>query len=89
MTRLRIAVAVAFVCALFTSSGWARAQDSSYVERKIADGQRVEFRDDPLSALEGQPIGAQLTGFHPPRRYALLRPRDTFVPELLKAVEHL
>ena len=81
--------AVALVCALAATSGWAEAQDNAFVEHKVDAGQKIEFRDDPLSALGGQPIGAQLTGFHPPKRYLLLRPRDTFVPELLKAVEHL
>jgi hypothetical protein len=49
----------------------------------------VRFRDDPLTALAGNPVGAQLTGFHPPRRFDLMRPRKTWVPELLKSVESL
>jgi hypothetical protein len=59
------------------------------VEKKTADGQDVRFRDDPVSALAGDPIGAQLTGFHPPRRFDLMRPRYTFVPEMLKSIVDL
>jgi hypothetical protein len=75
--------------ALSQRSSPALAQDSTFVEKKSADGQDVRFKDDPVSALAGNPVGAQLTGFHPPRRFDLLRPRWTFVPEMLKSVEHL
>ena len=63
--------------------------ESTFVEKKTADGQDVRFRDDPVSALAGDPIGAQLTGFHPPRRFDLMRPRYTFVPEMLKSIVDL
>jgi hypothetical protein len=59
------------------------------VERASADGQDVRFKDDPMSALAGNPVGAQLTGFHPPRRFDLMAPRKTWVPELLKSIENM
>ena len=65
----------------------ASAQET-FVERKTDDGQDIRFKDDPMSAIAGNPVGAQLTGFHPPRRFNLMPPRITFVPELLKTVEH-
>ncbi len=74
---------------LIALAGTARAQESTYVEHKTLDGQDVRFEDDPMTALAGNPVGSQLTGFHPPRRFALMPPRTTFVPQLLKSVEHL
>jgi hypothetical protein len=76
-------------CAVLAISGRARAQDSTFVERKTADGQQIKFDDDPLDALANDPIGAQLRGFHPPRRCTLMRPRGSFVPEMLKSIEHM
>jgi hypothetical protein len=75
--------------ALVALAGPASAQQpqSTYVEKKSAEGQDIRFGDDPLGALANDPIGAQLTGFHPPRRYDLMRPRTTFVPQMLKSVE--
>ena len=81
--------------ALLVLAGTAQAQtqqqraDTTYVEHKSSDGQDIRFRDDPMTALAGNPVGAQLTGFHPPRRFDLMHPRNTFVPELLKSVEHM
>jgi len=84
-----IACGALLTCALVALVSPALAQDSTFVEKKSADGQDVRFKDDPVSALAGNPVGVQLTGFHPPRRFDLLRPRWTFVPEMLKSVEHL
>ena len=75
--------------ALFGLAGMAHADESTYVEHKTDGGQDVRFRDDPMSAIAGNPVGAQLTGFHPPRRFDLMRPRKTWVPELLKSVENM
>ena len=75
--------------ALVCFAGDALAQDSTFVERKVVDGQLVTFDDDPVSAIDGQPVGAQLTSFHPARRLQLIRPRSSFVQEMLKSVEAL
>jgi hypothetical protein len=84
---MRIIVCGALLaCALVVSASPALAQDSSFTEKKTDGGQDIRFKDDPVSALAGNPIGAQLTGFHPPRRFDLMRPRWTFVPEMLKSV---
>ena len=86
-----IACGALLACALtaLASPALAQDKDSTFVEKKTNDGQDIRFPDDPVSALAGNPIGAQLSGFHPPRRFDLLRPRLTFVPEMLKSVEHL
>ena len=76
-------------CALVALAGTASAQETTFVERKSSDGQDIRFKDDPIGAIANDPIGAQLTGFHPPRRYDLMRPRTTFVPQMLKSVENM
>jgi hypothetical protein len=75
--------------ALLAWSPQALAQTNSYKEKQTSDGQAVTFDDDPLGALDGQPIGQQLWGFRPPLRCDLMRPRTNFVPELLKTVEKM
>lgn len=93
---MRTAFSVLLGGALLVLAGTAKAQtqaqqppDTTYVEHESSDGQDIRFRDDPMTALAGNPVGAQLTGFHPPRRFELMHPRSTFVPELLKSVEHM
>jgi hypothetical protein len=85
----RFASAALVVGAALALAGPARAQSPIYVERKTADGQDVRFKDDPVAALANDPIGAQLSGWHPPRRFDLMRPRKTFVPEMLKSIENM
>jgi len=84
-----VALAAVLACAFVALASPASAQDSTFVEKKTADGQDVRFTDDPLGAAGLGPVGAQLTGFHPPKRFDLMRPRWTFVPEMLKSVEHM
>jgi len=90
MNAKHLAVRGALVVgALLALAGEALAQQATYVEKKTTDGQDVRFKDDPIGALDGTPIGAQLTGFHPPRRFDLMRPRYNFVPELRKSIESI
>jgi hypothetical protein len=83
-----------FVCgalaalALVGSAGPARAQNS-YVEHRTSQGQQITFEDDPMGAVANDPVGTQLLGFHPPRRFDLMRPRCGFVPEMLKSIESM
>lgn len=77
-------------CALVALAGQASAQqETTFVEKKTSEGQDIRFKDDPVGALGNNPIGAQLSGFHPPKRFDLMRPRWTFIPEMLKSVEHM
>jgi len=88
--RRSVAVGAALACALVVLAGQASAQqESTYVEKKTTDGQDIRFKDDVMGAITNDPVGAQLTGFHPPKRFDLMRPRKTWVPELLKSVENL
>jgi hypothetical protein len=54
-----------------------------------AEDQYYEFKDDPLSAGGLDPNGAQLKVRKKPPITTLIRPRASFVPELLKSVEHI
>jgi hypothetical protein len=85
-----IACGALLASALICVVGEARADESStFVESKAQDGQSVIFKDDPLAAGGLGPMGDQMKGFHPPKRFELIRPRASFVPELLKSVEAL
>ena len=89
MRKLACGALLACAFVALASPALAQTPDSTYVEKKTADGQDIRFKDDPLAALGGSPVGAQLTGFHPPRRFDLMRPRWNFVTEMLKSVEHM
>jgi hypothetical protein len=82
-------VALAGPASAQTSTASTQPTQSSYVERTTPEGQDIRFPDDPLGAIANDPIGAQLSGFHPPKRYDLLRPRTTFVPQMLKSIENI
>jgi len=90
-----VACGALLACALFALATPASAQspapasDFGYVEKKTDDGQDIRFKDDPLPALGNDPVGSQVTAWHPPRRFDLMRPRKTFVPEMLKSIENI
>ncbi len=52
-------------------------------------GYGYEFTDDPLSAGAVSPHDATLKVRPGPVRTTLIRPRTSFVPEMLKSVENL
>jgi hypothetical protein len=79
----------AVVATLVVCASSAQAQEDTYVERRTDSGQDIRFKDDVMTALVGGPTGSQFRGFHPPRRFDLMPPRTTFVPELLKGIEQL
>jgi hypothetical protein len=83
---MRWAVSGALVATLFSLAAVSSAQVK---ESKSDDGYKYQFDDDPLSAggfgaddalIKIRPIAARST---------LIRPRVTFVPEMLKSIEHL
>ena len=53
------------------------------------DGYGYEFEDDPLSANAFGPNDATIRVRQGPVRRTLIRPRTSFVPEMLKSVENL
>ena len=63
--------------------------DPGYVEKNDASGQNMVFRDDPLAALPLGDRGSVIATRPSGARMGLLRPRTTFVQEMLKSVEAL
>jgi hypothetical protein len=76
-------------CAVFAFADDALAQEAGYVEQRTAEGQDVRFVDDPLDGVAHGQIGVQITAWITARRFQLVRPRQNFVPELLRGVEAL
>ena len=56
---------------------------------KKEDGYGYDFSDDPLSAGGFGPNDATIRVRPGPVRTTLIRPRTSFVPEMLKSVENL
>lgn len=56
---------------------------------KKEDGYGYEFTDDPLAAGGFGPNDATIRVRPGPVRTTLIRPRTSFVPEMLKSVENL
>jgi hypothetical protein len=90
----RIAVSLAASAlaagAIMLSSSVAHAQGKD-VKSTDGDGEGYgyEFGDDPLSAGGFGPNDATIRVRPGPIRRTLIRPRTSFVPEMLKSVENL
>ena len=74
--------------AVLLSSTMAFAQGAKSVEGD-GDGYGYEFGDDPLTAGGFGPNDATIRVRPGPVRRTLIRPRTSFVPEMLKSVENL
>jgi hypothetical protein len=80
---------------LFGSIGMAVALFAGAVsaqeikESKSEDGYGYEFDDDPLNAGGFGPNDATIRVRATAARTTLIRPRTSFVPEMLKSVENL
>lgn len=83
MVLLATAAGVLLVAsASFAQEGGVKASDSK-------EGYGYEFSDDPLSAGGFGPNDATIRVRPGPVRTTLIRPRTSFVPEMLKSVENL
>jgi hypothetical protein len=70
----------------------SRAQDASAAPSATGGGQGdygYKFEDDPLSAGGFGPSDATIRVRPGPVRTTLIRPRTSFVPEMLKSVENI
>jgi hypothetical protein len=83
-TRLGAALVGGLAVLLVSSFALAQGKD-----KKKDDGYGYEFSDDPLNAGGFGPNDATIRVRPGPVRTTLIRPRTTFVPELLKSVETL
>lgn len=81
---------VAFVGVLLTSSlAFAQASKPAAGGAGKEAGYGYEFSDDPLNAGGFGPNDATIRVRPGPVRTTLIRPRTSFVPEMLKSVENL
>ena len=82
-----------FAVSLLVVSGSAFAQEKAAAGVKDSgqskEGYGYEFSDDPLSAGGFGPSDATIRVRPGPVRTTLIRPRTSFVPEMLKSVENL
>jgi hypothetical protein len=83
---MRVAVTGSLMAALSLSAGLASAQIK---ESKSDDGYGYQFDDDPLNAGGFGPNDATIRVRARAARTTLIRPRISFVPEMLKSVENL
>jgi hypothetical protein len=82
-----IAMLAAGICWLSAST--ARADDTTDVDRAQDGSYAYSFRDDPLSAAGNFASSARIRVRPQGVRRTLLRPRLSFVPEMLKSVENI
>ena len=80
-------VALSIGVAAFALSSAAMAQDAK--DAKGGEGYGYEFSDDPLNAGGFGPNDATIKVRPRAARTTLIRPRTTFVPEMLKSVENI
>jgi hypothetical protein len=86
MRSMRVGLAaVACGAAVLVSSAVVFAQEKD----KDKEGYGYEFDDDPLSAGGFGPNDATIRVRPRAARTTLIRPRTSFVPEMLKSVESL
>jgi hypothetical protein len=77
-------------CALLTAISVISVASISYAQKKDKEeGYGYEFSDDPLTAGGFGPNDATIRVRPGPVRASLIRPRTSFVPEMLKSVENL
>lgn len=82
----------AIACGLLSSAAFAQQPGAGGTQPKAqggGDGYGYSFEDDPLSAGGLAPTDATIKVRPGPVRTTLIRPRTSFVPEMLKSVENL
>jgi hypothetical protein len=81
--------AIAIGLAAFVLTPALFAQDAKPAEGGGGDGYGYEFDDDPLNAGGFGPNDATIRVRPKAARTTLIRPRTSFVPEMLKSVENI
>ncbi|KYF94415.1 hypothetical protein BE17_49940 [Sorangium cellulosum] len=90
LTRLGAGVVAAVLMSVVASTAIAQeAAPAGGGGGKKEDGYGYEFSDDPLNAGGFGPNDATIRVRPGPVRTTLIRPRTSFVPEMLKSVENL
>jgi hypothetical protein len=88
MTK-KLAVGLIAMGALLTATQAFAQQPKAAGAGGKDEGYGYEFSDDPLSAGGFGPNDATIRVRPGPVRTTLIRPRTSFVPEMLKSVENL
>ena len=81
--------AVAIVLSALLVAPSVFAQDIKETKEEGGDGYGYEFDDDPLNAGGFGPNDATIKVRARAARTTLIRPRTSFVPEMLKSVENI
>jgi len=87
LTRLGAGVVAAVLMSVVASSAFAQGVKTTGGGKE--EGYGYEFSDDPLNAGGFGPNDATIRVRPGPVRTTLIRPRTSFVPEMLKSVENL
>jgi hypothetical protein len=88
-TRFALAVLVSGSALLITQIASAQNSGNGVTSSDTKEGYGYNFTDDPLSAGGFGPNDATIRVRPGPVRTTLIRPRTSFVPEMLKSVENL
>src|SRR5689334_24816278 len=88
-TKLTCGIVSFLVVALTASIAMAQAAKSTAGKGKEGEGYGYELSDDPLNAGGFGPNDATIRVRPRAARTTLIRPRTSFVPEMLKSVENL
>jgi hypothetical protein len=81
-------IAASLALALLLSAASAHAQSGVRSDWTREGGAHVFLDEDVLGSTAG-PLGGQLRVRPPARRVTLIRPRTSWVPEMLKSVEQM
>ena len=78
---------IPLVCAVLalTSSAWADVESAVHTQ----DGDNYAFKDELVNSGVSFPSGIGIKVRPMPKRVMLIRPRGSFVKEMLKSVEHM
>ncbi len=88
MRTIVSAVLLAGVLGALAGNARARGREPTYSRSEVTSGEGMRFDDDPLQALTDAERTPFRGCFLPPRiRIDLMRPRTTFIPEMLATVE--
>lgn len=85
MQRMPLAALVGATILAFGGTALGEVEASRYTQ----DGDYHVFRDDLLNSDVRFPSGADIRVRPGPKRVMLIRPRASFVPEMLKSVEKM
>jgi hypothetical protein len=88
--RLAIsALALGAMTLVFTPSAFAQGKTAVKEQKGDSEGYGYTFEDDPLNAGGFGPNDATIRVRPRAARTTLIRPRTSFVPEMLKSVENI